>query len=391
MRAFAEYYKLPNAPNDRKRDRRWWVHLSDGLTFAVLGVFTFNAIFITLQLWSVLSPTNTPWLSCSVMELILNATYQLCKLLIYLIFITRLELAFFGTEYAYDRRWILFLYGACILYYVISVYLQIITIESHWMYSPDTWCTIFFPEWLIAIIMIFDVLISLITLVMFIRPFRILLSKIDGFIKDNGFHHLMSKYIILSMITILSTLIGFLATWFGFAILLGIDDLVNVTCVVLLTTIHDRDYRWLCNCWYQAGCCCGACCGLCDGIANSLPRHDSQSINGHEHHMALVTNTNDHDNGHEIRSGPDGSGPGGSGAGGSANNNHNNYNNSKHNNSGIGIMSSNTKGYQAPFLNKPNAKGSKNYSEEEETELTEFSQTFMTEETQRKIFKDTIA
>ena len=216
-----------------------------------------NGVLGTLQIWSVFDPDT---FNCYTIELILNVTFQFCKLCIYAIFILRIQLAFAFTAYAYNKYIISLLYLFILSYFIISVVLQIINLKSDWMYSPDTWCKTYFPGWLVAMILSCDIIISVLTLIMFIRPLRILLKQIDGIVKDNAFHILISKYLILSTVAILSTLIGFIGTAaFGWTILLGVDDMINVSCIVLITTIHDRDYRWLCKCWFQQGCCCGCC------------------------------------------------------------------------------------------------------------------------------------
>mmetsp|Transcript_25811 Transcript_25811/g.42168 ORF Transcript_25811/g.42168 Transcript_25811/m.42168 type:complete len:400 (+) Transcript_25811:34-1233(+) len=225
------------------------------ITTLVAIVFGFLATIISLVNYLRAAKQERHCLSLTIAQ---NIAWIVTKLCIYQVIIVRMQLAFWGSEHEYNRWVMLTAYIVVTLICVACIAGSFTDVQSiHFM---EGWCLFIIPTWLILLPCALDLCSCVFLLFFFMRPLKQMLAKVN--LKERrgsrvtfsmkfalSVSQLITKLVLLSIISVLSNLVG--GIMFAVTdIALGsfIDTLINPICLVLMEAAHVDVYRKLCTC-----------------------------------------------------------------------------------------------------------------------------------------------
>eukprot|EP01084_Bolivina_argentea_P145902 255602_1 len=234
---------------------------------------------------------------CSYPTRICTLVYHICRVTLYAIFILRVHVSFLNSAYQYSNKLIISpLLCIILFYFAFAIYADTIHVTGTYNYKLN-YCVAIHSEWGVMLSGFLDVSLSIITLILFIRPL-IKLRKYKGsnypssntISSHNTFElsntnansptvkskrqsrrendklaQLMTKYTILVVTSIVSTFIMhcIVFLWQWTSDLAPIDDAINFWCIILIKQINNKVY---------ARCCC-----ICDVIMDTFSTNNMES------------------------------------------------------------------------------------------------------------------
>ena len=242
-------------PNKRHKIRSILPILMYINMFATLAL----CISLFLRLWLPLSDKY-----CVFFRIFGLMSFQTARSSLFLIFIFRLEISYSDqAKFAVNKYHIYILYTLVFLYwfpYMVYYLIAFFGIEADAaQVDPELKiCVSLYQSVLIIVAYLIDIILSIDTLYLFLRPLRrhiALLKAIDyseteKTRRTNRFYRIMIKYGLLVGLCIVSSLMAYpiVITVRGYGTFIGfLDAPINIICVVLLKAEHDKAYNILCG------------------------------------------------------------------------------------------------------------------------------------------------
>ena len=189
---------------------------------------------------------------CTFQSAMLVVIWLSGKLSLYMVCITRLDVAFRDSYYSLGVKDFVFLY----VLIAVGFIAQLITIIIVWrgimvtqwdikFCAPDT------PDWVFFFLVSWDALVSICTLYIFVKKlYQMQASRHSVSETDQlNFWTLVTKYITLTDVSIASTMVCLLAvgitSWITFSIM---DTMINSWCVVLMYSDNKNLFNRMCYC-----------------------------------------------------------------------------------------------------------------------------------------------
>ena len=233
------------------------------ITYTILVTALILSFYYDLYIFGLMGPTDVCLIEipCWRMSNIFNVIYWINKTCLHYSYFTRLKVAYQGSMFEINRHFLLICYILSTLYFISYVVLQSYQPRNNYAwnekyqscefsttsYRYKSARTIF-----IAIFVSYDLIISVVGLVLFLRPmFRLKMYQ------DQSDQVLIFKIGLLNGIMIASSIgsyIAFLVT--RITILLISDNVINSLCVILMHRVHDRMFKQIC--------CIKRCCDLAE-------------------------------------------------------------------------------------------------------------------------------
>ena len=199
--------------------------------------------------------------SCKFGGIITLGCYSLGKLFMYLLFVYRLHTVYSSSTFEYNETILLIITILIIIYGIGMVIVFIFVVEPVISFVNNIrFCNIKIPFYILLIGAAFDMGITGICCILFVRPLCILFRKTNHQLTDTRMKNVISKYIILTFVATLSTTIIFGAIGItDFEALGTIDIVINSTCMMLFNKQYHRLYQTLCcipiKCAQRCTCC----------------------------------------------------------------------------------------------------------------------------------------
>ena len=172
------------------------------------------------------------------------------KNVIYFIFVIRIKVAFHDSIYQYKSHVINALFIIIGIWWIYTIYGDSQDMYGQWIYNEiddGYWCETHVAVYGIYLTFIMDTIISSFTLYLFVRPLYLLLKESESTHNDMLLNCVI-RYTLLTFITITSTasllVIGVVV---GLGELILFDSVINVFCLLLMTTNYDKYYRIFCK------------------------------------------------------------------------------------------------------------------------------------------------
>lgn len=248
-----------------------WNKISSILTFCILLLYV--GAFAPLSMNSIILTLGDN-LSCRVMLYLFGGLTHLARYVLYCLFVARLQIAYINSKYKYSLKKIIFpLYILIILWIAvvgISLFSGLVqpTPETWLKWNPNEKRCDFdakkgSAQW---VSLPADLFFTTTCLILFVKPARLIVQHQNDYQENsyNGqinvgtkFKLLTEKYCKLASIALISNIILH-TVWFmtpeiktdlvyaGLVLLAMTDGAINVICMLLLTTKHDKLYDVLC-------------------------------------------------------------------------------------------------------------------------------------------------
>ena len=212
--------------------------------------------------FSVKTSKGTIHASCYMILMMSVTLYAINKCSISYSYFLRLDVAFGNSALAVNKYLLYALYTLTTLYFL--SYIAALPTHDKTIYSWNYKYNICESEasnfdenqivgWIMgSIIILFEFGVSILTLILFIRP----LFQLNKFQNDQELNNLIIRVGLLNSIMIISSVIS--VTLYSFTsstVLLFIDNFVNSLCLILMLNIHERLFRKICGCCMSCGCC----------------------------------------------------------------------------------------------------------------------------------------
>eukprot|EP01084_Bolivina_argentea_P291369 500762_1 len=186
---------------------------------------------------------------CGIFPNLLAVFYLSTKCLIYYTFIFRIKIVFNGTAYEYSNNILFCLIAAVTLFWIYGIFGSFTEIYGTNEYVPSEdsyWCQCHLAIFGIILSGGLDSILSVICLILFLKPLITILGQSSGTSKN--IQNIAIKYFLLSLLQILSTGIWAILTLFcRMGILAAVDASINLFCVLLMSSVHQRYYYILCR------------------------------------------------------------------------------------------------------------------------------------------------
>ena len=245
-----------------KRDLFWLttMHVCNYTTLSLLLLHTLiDLVSYILPLY--INITNY----CTIQSRIKVSIFHFSRFCMYITFITRLHIVYGKSYYGYSfKKTLLPIYIILILFIGSALFLDNIYYNSKW--NNDTLsCKAKFPLWGVIISLVFDVLLSTVSIFLFAYPLfkllksmkvreteiigdqvKVIKSNTEDLI-DHKFANILVKNSLLVSIAIISLQIVYIVVIISGIFLSNIDSLVVFICLVLMFKIHINAYNILCR------------------------------------------------------------------------------------------------------------------------------------------------
>eukprot|EP01084_Bolivina_argentea_P163779 284866_1 len=215
--------------------------------FAIL----FGWIASILSLFNILTLIASPTI-CQPFTIIQNVCWIFTKLCIYNVIIVRLQISFSGSVYQYNYKVFICGYSFVNIICIICIIGSIFDVES--LHFITGWCLFIIPTWIILLPCCMDIICSICTLYLFIKPLRSVLHNNTSEtqksnISASEISELITKIILLTIAAVLSNLFGgiFFAIT-DIAIFTYLDTVINPICLVLMENVNKDIYQKICKC-----------------------------------------------------------------------------------------------------------------------------------------------
>ena len=220
---------------------------------------------------------------CQYLTTINSVLYHTSRISLYAILICRVHVAFDGSCYEYNKKFIIYpLYIFTISFFIFAITCDILFVEGYYDDEIGA-CVPHFVLWGLLASFAIDITMCIITLILFIKPLIKLnkIAQIENSIqmtdspssdlpaspeaitqdtsvnsvnntatkKDNSLGALILRYALLVMVSIGSTLMffGVVIVWKGMSdVTAPIDDAINVWCIILINKANKKVYKKLC-------------------------------------------------------------------------------------------------------------------------------------------------
>eukprot|EP01083_Nonionella_stella_P129758 393753_1 len=259
---FYDHYQSHSAQTKKlnPRNPRWTK------TYRVLSeIFILLTLFYTINL--VLSQNNAYHISsdygCYVRIVVNSILYNTSKAALYSLLVSRLCASYDGTPFKYSRSIIVSLFASIGIYTIYNA-VNIITVMSGYFVGFDTSqissCLFYARDvFSVLVVLLFDLIISIILLVLFLKPIHKLLKQNKD---DPDFIQMIVKTSTLTSWVIFTSVfsIAIYAVFLQSIIVLILDNLMNVVGVLLMKQIHHNVYKKACRPFSKC-CLCLCCCG----------------------------------------------------------------------------------------------------------------------------------
>ena len=273
------------------KDTAKWRQLCHLFTLLVLSTYCIQGAHYVVNAWS-LYPAS---FSCDAIEKISVILYHLGKTFLYSVLVLRIKIAFHGSTYMND--------GSCVRYSVLLITLLLLSFllitmvgdamyitGSRLQFDGASYCLLdAMPLWGLILFGVFDVVLSLLCVVVFIYPLRLMSSAhSDAKITD-----LIGKYATLSSVAIGSTLLVLLTVSVsGMGWLSLMDNVVNSACLLFMSSWYRNMYARV-----RRLLCCGSCCRDRDLLAVDTKHDGSKNSETPRPTMTLSPTTTETMNG----------------------------------------------------------------------------------------------
>eukprot|EP01084_Bolivina_argentea_P108407 193745_1 len=211
-------------------------------------------LLLTVIMWSAIPIT----FNCNIIVYILTTAYHLSTGLFFGILITRLQVAFALSALKYSSLTINLLYIFVIFYIILTCIGTHFIIYGAWETKPIDWCHVHIKETYesalgVFIWILFDFIMSIILMYLFIRPFRQLSKNLnlDGnnYKQHNKFKNIYLKHAILTWISIMLSFIALLLYLMKhLTILIEIIAPINCICIILMHVRYKAIFNYFCGC-----------------------------------------------------------------------------------------------------------------------------------------------
>eukprot|EP01084_Bolivina_argentea_P279050 477013_1 len=260
----------------RRDNNHEFNRITNFLTYTIVGLSLVITVIMTLGAFAVV-PGQIDF-PCILWIKILGFFIALNQFTLLLSYFYRVQIIFIDTTFAVSKCCLRSSYISSVIWFII--YLIYVFVETEYRMSGD-------GEWLyheeygycyrkgeehptelmiVSLVGLYQMIISIVLLIIFLKPLC-QLSKIEDL------KPLIFKICLLNGVMILTTFITY-TTYFatGGGIFIGIDAAINAICVLLMRTVNERLYTFLC---------CIGCCFKSNDDVNKLSQvHvDSRSTN----------------------------------------------------------------------------------------------------------------
>eukprot|EP01084_Bolivina_argentea_P139428 245278_1 len=318
--------------------KRILVTWSDIFTFLMLVMYIINGTVATLNTWFIFYPIRNI-ISCKTIIIFMWLTLQYCRAFLYLVIITRINLAFHDSCYRYSNKIIYTLYFSVLFYAIGFTYF-----DTYFPYHemdgsyhethiyPLKFCNGIYNKRVVLVMLFFDFIFSIVCLYLFIKPLiniihttHLLMSDktivssitVTTVSESNGQHitdespysrtyhdtlingvndnfmSLIVKYTNLSFICMVSTSLGLLIlVWFRFTTFITVDNMFICLSIILMCKFYESWYFQICGCFHRFWLfLCTKCCMDINGTVRTVDKSllskqnqsDLNGINDDEH------------------------------------------------------------------------------------------------------------
>ena len=171
------------------------------------------------------------------------------KNLMYYLFVSRIAIAFNDSVYQYSPMIIRGMFMVITIWWIFAIYGDIVHVYGEWMEEPNGgwWCETYLASYGVPISFGVDIIISIICLYLFVRPLFLLLRESQC--NDNDMLlNCVIRYTLLTFIAVLSTaILCIIAIMTGIGDLIIFDSLINIICLLLMTSSYQRYYEIICK------------------------------------------------------------------------------------------------------------------------------------------------
>ena len=175
--------------------------------------------------------------------------YHYSKFSVYYIFVLRVQIAFYDSQFQYSRKIIIGFYIWITFLFLVAIGGDFLQIRGDWTYYEKEdiyWCQIYVEIWGVIFTTFVDIITAISLMIMFVRPLIILL-KTSSNATDNILRKTVTKYTLLTSFAVLFTLLTMIFIAVGFGSFGTIDCIVNSVCIMLMSQIHSNVYKIVCK------------------------------------------------------------------------------------------------------------------------------------------------
>ena len=226
-------------------------YLATGAIGSIVGVMGYFGIETS---------SGTIHVNCYLSFVVGFVLYGISKTIVYYSYFLRLDVSFGGSGFEVNQILLKILYILSTLY--LMAYFIAVPFDDKRDYSWNNKYNVCdYSDYnfnsllgivLTSTIIIYEGIVSILTLILFLRPLCYLM-KVQH---DKDLHDLTVKVGLLNSIVIISSIFGLV--WYSFTAQLTtlyIDNVVNSLCLILMVNVHDKLYRKLCHLCISCKCC----------------------------------------------------------------------------------------------------------------------------------------
>eukprot|EP01083_Nonionella_stella_P007013 20297_1 len=203
--------------------------------------------------------------SCNTASSIATNSYLTGKCLMYFVFILRLHTVYSHSTFSYNTKILIILFAITVVYWISILIINVLTIEFDVLYDVNgrKMCTAYTdPTWMM-VASAYDIIVSILCCVLFIRPLLILNKHEEH--ETSMLFQLVLKYVILTAIAVITTFIIFVFIFLlKYPTLITIDIVINCICIFFFNKRYIKYYEVMC---------CGAIKCL-QGLCNALSKNN---------------------------------------------------------------------------------------------------------------------
>eukprot|EP01084_Bolivina_argentea_P198183 339438_1 len=223
-----------------------YVILSHAMIICTMIFFIFHGIIDTLDFYGIFHGV----ISCRSVRIIGAIFWHTGKTTMYFIFYSRLQLAFYDTAFQYSNKTMYgLLFLICNFWFscMIGDAFEILGELRYDSYYNIWWCQQYVPLWGCIVTPIYDGLISLLCLYLFISPLYKIVTFCDKL--DISTIYIIIKYVTLTFIAVFTTtLVLAIQIFKSWGVIFCFDVIVNVISIMLMSRNYNYYYKLFCGC-----------------------------------------------------------------------------------------------------------------------------------------------
>eukprot|EP01084_Bolivina_argentea_P262015 442987_1 len=215
-------------------------------TVVTIALMIFTMLFqihVALGMFSALE-------HCGYFANVVSIWWHSSKCCIYYTFVLRMKMVFNNSAYAYSNKLLISLTAGITVFWMYALFGDLTEIYGTYEYVASEnsfWCQVHLAIFGIIITGIVDSFLSIVCLILFVKPLICILKETGTSCTSKNVKNVVIKYFLLSFVQIASTAIFVICALFKLGTLAAIDVDINLLCILLMSSVHQKHYYFLCN------------------------------------------------------------------------------------------------------------------------------------------------